>query len=155
MTFPNKPQTAENTQTKAPTKEYLFQCMNPECFENNNVGYVFSSILPICPKCNARPPYVGTAVILHFLYKDNKGSMLGYMGHKYTIACGKKFTCTPYEGMTNSLEAANCPSCKNSEIYKAAWSPNPNDPLSYFRDPNLTQEQILELLKGQNNGGTP
>lgn len=135
--------------------EYLFQCMNPDCFEGTNIGFVFSSKLPICPKCNSRPPHVATAVRMHFIYRDKTGNLLGYLNRKYKVACGMQLQISPYEGMSDVMDVVNCPQCVKSDIYKAAWSPDPRDPLSYFRDPNLTDEDIEQLLKGNENGGTP
>ncbi len=140
------PATPSNNQT------FLFQCMNPDCNENGGIGYNFEGKFPICPKCNSRPPFVGTAVIMHFLYGDKTGNVVGYMNKKFRVACGASHTPTPYNATTTCMDVVNCPRCRQSEVFKLSWRPNQDDPLSYFRNPNLTEEDILQLLKGQDNG---
>lgn len=131
---------------------YLFQCMNPDCSDTGRLGYVFEGTIPICPKCDSRPPYVGTAVIMHFLYGDKTGNVVGYMNRKFRVACGGSHIPTPYNATTTCMDVVNCPKCRKSEVYKAAWVPNADDPTSYFRNPNLTEEEMLQLLKGKDNG---
>ena len=125
---------------------YYFQCMNPDCFETG-IGYIFESKFPVCPKCGNKPPHVGTAVVMHFLYFHDKGTFRGYMNRKLSIACGANQVPTPYSASTLEMSLVTCPKCRQSEVFKAAWRPKPDDPMSYFQDPNLTDEEREQLLK--------
>lgn len=114
---------------------YLFQCMNPDCFDESGT-YVFESKKPICPKCSGVPPEVGTVVLIHFAYYDKTGVQRGYRNRKFRVACNSMLPIGPWNCNSSFIGAVNCPSCKQSEIYKALWIPDPNNPATFFQDPN-------------------
>jgi hypothetical protein len=113
---------------------YLFQCMNPDCFDASGT-FTFESKKPICPQCKGIPPDIGTVALIHFGYYDKTGQLKGFKGRKFRIACGGHFTIGPWHSISSYLYAVNCPRCKESEIYKALWEPDPDNPASYFAVP--------------------
>lgn len=113
--------------------------MNPDCIGNQG-AYIFDSKLPQCDKCGNGPPNIATVVVMHYAYYNPKGHMKGYQGRKIAIACGSRVPVSPYNCHTDNIDIVNCPACYKSEIFKKVWSPMPDNLLSYYNDPNLSEE---------------
>ena len=117
----------------------LFQCVNPDCLASEG-AYVFNAKLPICDKCGAKPPLIGTVVIMHYAHYHSQGNLKGYMGKKARIACSSRAPASPFNCYTNYFPLVNCPDCIKTDAYKAVWSPDPENPMDYFNDPNIVPE---------------
>lgn len=123
------------------SKNYLFQCNNPDCKEGI-VPFVFEALIPKCPKCENIPPITGTVALLHLGYYSPKGKLKGLQGRGVSTACGYSSLSNPFNGITSYLPLVNCPECKKTQIYKDNWVPDPNNANSYFENPNLKPEEI-------------
>lgn len=126
----------------------LFQCHNPDCSGSETSTYVFENKYPICPKCQAGIPDVTTVVMVHLLYYSKTGQLRGSKGRKVAVACNTVVYSDPFNSLSVDPTCTTCPACLNSDAYKQIWMPNPNEPASFFKDPNMTTEDIENIMKG-------
>lgn len=123
----------------------LFQCQNSDCSGGNGLSYIFDSTIPVCPKCGAKPPNIGTVVHMHLAYYDKTGPLMGYQNKKVKVACGAKNYADPFNCITDYIPLINCPQCLKSEAYKQLWYPDLNDLRSYYNSPHLTADEKEKL----------
>ena len=105
--------------TKQPV---VFRCPNPACKELGKF-FDFISSYPECPKCGLGPPGVQKRVLIHFLYPDPTGPVIGYMGLSSRMACDPPrevlATHTNGEAATDTPGEVNCPGCMKSKVFQA------------------------------------
>jgi hypothetical protein len=112
---------------------YSFSCINPDCRLETGAMYVFMSKQPVCDKCGNKPPDVTPTSIIHLGYYDKKGNLKGFQGQKISIACGRKASADPWNGMSGNARLVNCPLCKKTDIFKEKWYPNLEE-VNAFKD---------------------
>jgi len=101
-------------------------CRNPECLENSNdphFAFVTDKTPIECPKCGAnQSPMVGLLSLVHFLYREKKGPIVGYGGLRYALACSSTraylATNSNQEAATGDFASVNCPGCLKNAIDK-------------------------------------
>lgn len=109
--------------TKQPVRCY---CLNPDCRESSDkprFEFTTEKTPVVCPKCGAdQPQLVGVLALIHFLYPDKAGPIIGYGGIKYALACAPKraYLATPTnnEAATGDIAFVNCPGCLREAIEK-------------------------------------
>lgn len=94
-------------------------CRNPQCLPDSGAKrfeFEVTHADVACPKCGAtEAPMIGLLSLIHFLYRNPKGKILGQGGIRYQLACddsrGYLATLGNDEAATDQLIAVNCPGC--------------------------------------------
>jgi hypothetical protein len=99
----------------------LWKCYN--CLDDRAIpGRDFFADTPVCPKCGADksdPQAANTVVACRIVHLEPPHPFLVNKGTG-TIACG--FVRTPDTRITGETLATNCPKCRASDAYKAAFA---------------------------------
>lgn len=101
----------------------LFRCTNEDCSEadiDRPPALDFEAVLPVCPKCKAdgrkNPNKVVPLATIHYLVATDDGPIRTPNGNRL-IACLPAQRKLPKHA-TATAEAANCPACRESQVYK-------------------------------------
>ena len=106
---------------KQPARGY---CLNPDCRGTTPRFEFESEHSPVvCPKCGSdQGPTVGLLVLIHFLYPNKQGEIIGEGGMHYSLACDSArailATVTNQEAATGEISAVNCPGCLKNAVEK-------------------------------------
>ncbi len=107
--------------TKQPARGY---CLNAACRGTSERFEFETEHSPVvCPKCKAdKTPMVGLLVLIHFLYPNPDGELIGDGGLRYSLACDDMrsilATATNQEAASGEFSVVNCPGCMKNAVEK-------------------------------------
>lgn len=91
------------------------------------LGRDFTGIVPECPHCHAGPPAVLPVTLVHWLYRDAEGPLVGQYGWRWRLACQPR-QASLIEPASDQPIAVTCPACRAHPRFAAelaAWGAPP------------------------------